>query len=714
MKVSIFKYISFILFLSILSLSSLSINAQNNLAKKKKYSFSEKANYVLTDGFDELDLTDGIKKTGDKFWINTNTVGWKGKKEVVIDLDLEEEFIIESVLINTARNEVAEVRFPLHCFVFTSSNQNEYLYHGDLMQREDNILGGYKVSDFLLDIPNTKGRFVKIVLVPNGKYLFLDELEVFGKKLGADDIGNSKKKPVAVKNINSFLVDESERILDARYQKDMFASATKYLSGFISEELRLKESNKEIIESIQNKFLPKKILFTPIDEYSKLSAFSLKDIVQFHKNNSENEIEIENELTYFSILNNKSNSKLITINEIDNFSFDIYEILPVKAINKADLKDALRLVQNKKIEIKPGENRQFVICVLNHKNNINADLSITCDDNEIGSLKFSIAGIKKSGGDLNVNLWAYLDRPILKDNKKTIINDLENGEMNVIVVHSGFIDGYRTKDFANLKGYLQNFKNLQNKKILLFDNFKNYPERKFGGKKILDTLWKSNFKHWYSLLQEELRNIGVAPKNIYFYPYDEISGSDIDHFIELTNWGKDSIPNFQTFITINDKKSLKVSRYADIVQITKSQISNIGDVQNSNTWVYFADNYSRELDAYKYYRLLSWYAYYYDLKGVGFWNYCALTSIEDARYDSFGNSSSEYSAIYLDSNRNILPSLRWLCFKQGLSDYHKLKMFEELKGKEEVLKMVKEVINNPNDTKQADAVFKKLRGQFNH
>src|SRR5690606_27088501 len=100
------------------------------------------------EGSDETDLTDGTKKTGQRFWQDKSTIGWSNKKEIQIDLDLEKVHSIDGFLINTARNSGAEVEFPLSCLVFTSMDNKEFEYRGDLMLSGENESGGYQVKDF--------------------------------------------------------------------------------------------------------------------------------------------------------------------------------------------------------------------------------------------------------------------------------------------------------------------------------------------------------------------------------------------------------------------------------------------------------------------------------------------------------------------------------------------------------------------------------------
>src|SRR5690606_3988877 len=111
---------------------------------------------------------------------------------------------------------------------------------------------------------------------------------------------------------------------------------------------------------------------------------------------------------------------------------------------------------------------------------------------------------------------------------------------------------------------------------------------------------------------------------------------------------------------------------------------------------------------YNYYRLKSWIAYYYGLTGVGFWNYASLPSKMDAYYNKAVNFNKEYSVIYLDEGDNVIPSLRWMNFQQGLYDYKLLSGYEKVLGKDKVKSLVEAVVENPNDGGKADEVLRKL------
>src|SRR5690606_21983609 len=169
-------------FYCILLVSCIASSNAQNVAKGKKYKYSVNSNYSLTEGSDDTDLTDGVKKNGLRFWQDKTTVGWSYKDEIRIDLDLGGSYSINRILINTARGEEAGVEFPSHCLVFTSWDNEHFEFQGDLMLSELNVPGSYKVKSFELAGLSANGRYLKLVLIPNGKFLFLDEIEVYGKQ----------------------------------------------------------------------------------------------------------------------------------------------------------------------------------------------------------------------------------------------------------------------------------------------------------------------------------------------------------------------------------------------------------------------------------------------------------------------------------------------------------------------------------------------------
>src|SRR5690606_26935822 len=116
------------------------------------------------------------------FWQTKSTVGWRGVDKIEIDLDLGKEYSLDSISINTARNINAEVNYPAHTFVFLSKDNEEYIYVGDIMSSVKNTPGEYNVEEFGLSSLDAAAQYVKLVVIPNGKFVFLDEIELFDDK----------------------------------------------------------------------------------------------------------------------------------------------------------------------------------------------------------------------------------------------------------------------------------------------------------------------------------------------------------------------------------------------------------------------------------------------------------------------------------------------------------------------------------------------------
>lgn len=676
-------------------------------------------NYAATNGNDEIDLTDGKKKNGIRFWQDKSTVGWRDKKEVQIDLDLGEIYSIDGFLVNTARNSGAEVEFPASCLVFTSLDNEKFVYHGDLMLSAENTSGSYKVSSFRSDEGNSLGRYVKIVVKSKSKFFFFDEIEVYGKESGNKVISSLRSKltskSIEKADMDAFIQKTLSESSEIRGHYMQLQSAGDFL-GDLGEGIGsavitgrsigdLKKMQSDIADErikIQSKALPSGIIFTPIRDLEALGVFSLRDVITGQNESNRNNTDVKKgPFRYFSLINNTSSVETIEFQGVSGGD-EIFEILPVANLNNKSIKDALKPVASK-VSLGEGENKIFLVST--HAQNTGDNINVLASNKLITTIpaigRKQISNIDEK---LHANVWAYLDKPVLKDNKEFVVNDLEKSDVDVIVVHSAFIDGYDTKDFSKLKDYLGSFKNLQDKKILLFYNFKGESRavKRFGGQNFLDQNWKKNFNQWYRLMQVELAKIGVDTKEIYFYPYDEIKADEVNNFVELVKWGKSSIPGFKTFVTILDDKTYEVGNYADIVQLSLFHIKSAQKIKNDNIWGYGVLDHSRERDPYKDYRLMSWVAYYYNLKGVGFWNYSALQSDEDAKHDRAIDGNIDYSVLYLDEDGAILSSLRWKHFNQGLEDYKVLKSYERQIGKEQVRKIVKGVIDNPNDSERAD------------
>jgi len=156
---------------------------RENLARSKAYTLHPQPNYLhCTDPQDKLQLTDGIYTQG-YFWTQQSTVGWQNALPATITFDLESIQPICGILFHTAAG-VAGVQWPLSIHILVSDDGKTYFHAGDLVEFSAVEHGapkaeGYGLHCFRTETLRTHGRFVKLLIIGNGPFIFADEIEIF-------------------------------------------------------------------------------------------------------------------------------------------------------------------------------------------------------------------------------------------------------------------------------------------------------------------------------------------------------------------------------------------------------------------------------------------------------------------------------------------------------------------------------------------------------
>lgn len=154
-----------------------------NIALNRPYHLQPAPNYrYCTDADDRIQLTDGQCVQG-YFWTQRGTVGWQNVSPVIITIDLGRDAPICGASFNTAAG-VAGVQFPAAIWVLVSADGKQWFEVGELVQASERQNGppppeGYVVHRFWTDRWQTHGRFVGLVIIPQGPYCFVDEVEVY-------------------------------------------------------------------------------------------------------------------------------------------------------------------------------------------------------------------------------------------------------------------------------------------------------------------------------------------------------------------------------------------------------------------------------------------------------------------------------------------------------------------------------------------------------
>ena len=202
--------------------------AGKNIAFHRSVTFSFKPTYYQsTDENDAQQLTDGEyapKTEGTSMWSLKEVVGWQTKASpVVVTVDLETVQPISGVSYSTTGGS-AGVGWPYAVFVTVSDDGDEYKLVGDLVQQTpDAPFGdGYRRFRYGSDDLKTKGRYVRLMIVPNGMYTFCDEIEIYA---GPQALLKQEVLGEPIKDIKSLLQRLKTKVgIQNRLKKDIVAT----------------------------------------------------------------------------------------------------------------------------------------------------------------------------------------------------------------------------------------------------------------------------------------------------------------------------------------------------------------------------------------------------------------------------------------------------------------------------------------------------------
>ncbi len=443
-----------------------------NIALGKRYTYSSSANYALTSpDTDQKLLTDGVYTKG-QFWTSKTTVGWQYKKRINIEIDLDKISRIDKVAFNTVRGN-AGVQFPSNIFVFTSPDKITYTYAGDAAAENDNIPGSYEVKKFTLTGVNKLARYVQFVIVPNGSYIFCDEIEVFASN---DSKMNILKKQINISNVNS-AVDSIQRRKSADKKMAFQVARIKSnvnndnsvagadVSVATTQEMNLAatltSAKAERLRSLKLKY-GREVIIDKVNPWEVLSSpFQPKG----KTDRTFNIVTVINRVQYgaFVVTNLSAVDKLFDCHFDNGTTMSSNElfIVPFVTSGKEYREVADPLVEaNKSAKLSPGEScvylfkitgkkpGQIINNITVHSGDFTAKLSINVKVLNIGPFNRNYS--------LNANNWAYLTYPLISDRQDAAISDLLTHHINTIIVPPNKIPIVGNNDFSVfVKGYSQ-------------------------------------------------------------------------------------------------------------------------------------------------------------------------------------------------------------------------------------------------------------------
>ncbi len=693
-----------------------------NLALNKPYTLSTPPNYVNSAPLsDKTSLTDGVYTNSLKsFWTRKTTVGWQNR-QVEITIDLSAVKPIGSATFNTVRNEKVGINYPKNIFVFLSEDGENYTFEGDAAFSPENKPGSYKVHTFSLEKINKSARYVKIAVIPNGKRIFFDEIEVL-------ETNNAQKLKefVSVKKLRPYIdsiiaVEDGKQRIENIVNNLQSENSNNTLQQKPLDQLLSKspEEAKSILlietaKNLQEKFKTPFVV-TKVSPWDSISEF-YNPKIDFKELDYEF-IQVVGTKKYgaFTITNTSLTAQYFSFSNI-NSSHPIVHFFHVPFVSSGSypyVADPLLNVD--KLEIASGSTQLFLFKISAEKSGTTTSkIEIGTIDKKV-TLNLTIQTVDfqhKIAKNLpNANIWAYLNTPMLKGLEKAAGRDLAEHHINTIVLNPRILPDIKGKDYSKTIDYLSNFKKESVTNILLFTSFSSRG-RGESGPDFMTKDWKNNFLNWYKNTLKVIRENGFSNSKVFIYPYDEVRGQDIDDFKKFATWAKKDISGLKIFATIsNEDAANEIIPLIDIAQVqNKGRL--LKDLPNHSTeiWTYMSGSPARALPSYQFYRLKAWRAFMEDCTGVGFWSYSGEGKVLEKNLISrnLTTPKSSYSVIYNGEDQNIISSRRWEAFSMGLEDYAVLKIYAEKYGTAKTKILVKSVLDDATNTEKADEVISKI------
>jgi len=660
------------------------VNAAKNLALRKACKFLPKPNYRLcTDGSDVIQLTDG--RTFGSQWTKESTVGWeKAEPAVEIVIDLGQRSAVYEVRIHTVGGGRADVEFPEFAAVLLSNDGRVFQFAGLISSKElQNVRGsGYRGIPRMLKAGNINaaGRYVKLVIKPKQRYVFLDEVEVFGDSLSV------AKKTQLRNNLEVFKTSKEllKRIADYVQLSENTAATVKSvkenrskLPGELSEEIlaELKILAKKV-DLPANKIYPANELLGIRGQLGKIRAGIYKAVYEkpfvclpanpmkivFEKEmllrGDLKELDIrlwqnEYESAAFNIVNcsGEAITTAVSISPLmgpagkkvdSNKTFTVRRAIYVKGSTVGSIADALVLQAERPFTLQPGELTQIWLTIFNPAltaGKYKGAIGISAKTAKpkalpVESIAVAVEVQKKEFPEnfaLNTCNWGCYRVASMSETAR----DFYSHRINVCFIDVGDIPFprsasgphgvFRKPDFTKIDTVIQTHNYART--YLLFLNFRSNKKDfgRFG--RWMTPSWKAAFSSWLKKLAAHLKDVGVGYDKWALHPFDE---SLCDEYYELAKLVKSIDPKIRLYANSFGKGPNQFMRFRELIDIWCLQDSHcvrypkwlqIIKGFGRKVWTYDCLGPAKAKDPYSYYRLMPWRAFKRGQTGAGFWVY---------------------------------------------------------------------------------------------
>ncbi len=715
------------------------VSARENLARRKSYTLSPKPNYHLcTDKSDVIQLTDG--RTSGSQWTDKSSVGWqKAEPAVEIVIDLGKKSAIYEVRLHTIGGGFAEVEFPEFAAVLLSDDNRRFRFAGLVSSKDlSNIRArGYRGVPRTMSIEdiNALGRYIKLIIRPKWRYVFLDEVEVFGDSLltvnnikPRNDLEVFTRSEELLKRIYGYLqlrentaaalesIKENRSKLSGQFSEKMFSELERQAqkADTPTKLLAIKEQVGKTRAEIYKAMYGKPFVCLPANpmemvfERDMLLDESAKEInIRMWQN--------EYESAAFNIVNCSDEAMTMAVStspllspdgeKIDsNKTFTVRRAIYVKGSTVGSIADALILQAECPFILQPGELTQIWLTIFN------PTLTAGSYKGQIGILAQTAEGIDlpietipvtvevqkyklPENTALNACNWAYYKVASAVE----MAEDLYNHHINVYTVppqdlpflrfasdRPGIV---RKPNFANLDKALRHHNYARTYLLCLDFNSNKKDHGRFGNVKWMTPAWKAVFSQWLRNTVKHLNNAGIGYDKFALYPFDE---SLCDDFYKLAKLIKATDPKVRIYANSFGKGPKEFVRFRELIDIWCLQDSHcernpqwLEQIKDfgKQVWTYECLRPMKAKDPYSYYRLLPWRAFKRGQAGAGFWIYYYGLNFEAGAvpWDDILRPRGFSGVVYGKGGspvpgifENIVPSRRWEAWREGVEDYQYL------------------------------------------
>ena len=680
----------------------------DNVALGRPYKLSHPPNYpYCTDTGDTTDLTDGVRYNprGTSLWTQKGTVGWAiGDQLKSIEIDLGQICSINGVSFETAADNRSQGTFPLAVLVFLSDDGKSYNYAGNVIGESVNQ-ATYVVHTFRLSNLKEQGRFVRLVTVRGGFYVFVDEIEVLGSKTKGLTPRKRDLDPEAVlkvarqrvpltrqNNSSLTLLAHAEARLAAQSKQDQEpirrARATlqrlksKILARTKAEEVNFRRGvpftglDHEICGVI-GRYLAatskSKLMVRTANPWAPLMPFDWKasadpgQLTLMKNEWGELALNVTNataapvELT-------------ITTKGLQPGAVSVFAVKFVEAFGFRIRGDALMPLRGK-LHIPPGMTQQVWLSIDtrslrhgHHEGRLELEGKST---SAIQPLSFTVASVEMPRPKLHVVNFSYMHWPIAKTDPKGVERDLREHYVDTQVVVSSYLpnpvadaSGNITQplDFSRLDKYMDL---LPNTRLWIFFMGFEWDHRKMRpipGNARREKL----FRQWLAAMIAHVKQRGLGYENFAFLWHDEPSQKAMREIVKPSTKVLKSVdPKARVWIDISsDNTAESIAKYDGAADIwcPSSEKLEWSFWKDKRPWFYdSASDKGRSPSGHYRYKL--WLGVRHRAAGNGFWTYTDSSNL----WDDYAGSPT-YSVVY-DGPDGVISSKRWEAYRAGVEDF---------------------------------------------